>query len=90
MSKVKSMTYTKDNGEVSQREVIVVSPPRDLYLVYDVSKLTESQIQHLQSVLEEIDIYRNDCIADWEQETGLKQSSLWRSFKPGGINWGIK
>ena len=81
------MRYTKDNGEVSTRQVIVVSNPRSNYLMYDVSKLTEKELDVLQDALNQSEEFRNNAIADFELLTGIKQANLWRSFKPEGIEW---
>lgn len=79
--------YTKDNGDVSEREVIIVSPPRENYLVYDVSKLTEKQVMQLVHVLKRGEEERDIFIKQFENNTGIKTASLWRSFKPKGIEW---
>ena len=81
------MRYTKDNGDSSDRTVVVVTRPRENYLVYDISNLTNDQRATLKLTLDEIDRFRDNAIADFELVTGVKQSSLWRSFKPGGIEW---
>lgn len=81
------MIYTKDNGDISNRKVIVVSKPRENYLVYDVTKLTGDQINYFQETLEIIEYNKVHNIQEFEQVTGIKEASLWRSFKPGGIDW---
>ena len=90
MTKLKCMKYTKDNGETSIREVIPVSAPRENYLVYDVSKMSQEHREILLTALRQVEEYRDNAIADFELLTGIKQSSLWRSFKPGGIEWEIE
>lgn len=85
---LKQMTYTKDDGDVSKREVLVVSEPRDNYLMYDVTKLEDEHLDVFIEALVASETYRENCMADFELVTGIKVSSLWRSFKPGGINWG--
>ena len=87
MAQIKRMTYTKDNGEASTSDVIVVSAPRENYLVYDVSKLDEKLQGWLIKYLEEIEQYREDTFAELTSLTGIRQSNLWRSFKPEGIEW---
>lgn len=84
---IKQMRYTKDSGEVSERKVIVITRPRDNYLMYDVSNLSDDQLATLKLTLEEIDKFRDNAMADFELVTGVKQNSLWRSFKPGGVEW---
>lgn len=85
--KIRSMTYTKDNGDVSEREVIVVSSPRENYLVYDVTKLNEKQRELLEHFIDSIDTYTDATWSELTSVTGIRQNNLWRSFKPGGINW---
>lgn len=87
MSRAKRMVYTKEGGDVSERKVIMVSKHRDNDLVYDVSKLTDSQLEYLEAALEEVEIYRNETMAEFEAVSDVKINSLWRSFKPGGIDW---
>lgn len=87
MAQIKKLTYTKDAGDVSYRNVIVVSSPRKNFLVYDVSNLSEKQLDILQQSLNQIEEYRVNCMKDFELVTGIKQSSLWRSFKPEGCEW---
>ena len=84
---IRYMTYTKDSGEVSQRKVIEVSKPRDNYLVYDVTKLTEDETAYFEKILQELEEDRNEAFGEFEAVTGIKINSLWRSFKPGGIDW---
>ena len=87
MHKIQLMRYTKDNGDMSEREVIVLSGPKELYLMYDISKLSNKESNLLLETLDDIDHYRDDAITEFEMITGIKQASLWRSFKPGGIEW---
>ena len=84
---LKSMTYTKDNGDVSQREVLVIAEPRDNYLTLDVTKVPDDDLDVLVEALVEANKQRDNAYADFELITGLKVSNLWRSFKPGGIDW---
>lgn len=88
--KIKHMTYTKDNGEVSEREVIVVSAPRDNYLCYDVTKLDDNGKKMLEHYLNSIETYRQETFAELTSVTGIRENTLWRSFKPKGIEWSTK
>jgi hypothetical protein len=81
------MTYTKDNGESSLRKVIAVSNPRQNYLMYDVTGLSTEHLEVLETALSKIEECRENCLADFELITGIKTSSLWRSFKPEGLVW---
>jgi hypothetical protein len=81
------MTYVKDNGDISIREVIVISEPRDNYLMLDVSKLSNNEVNLLLEAYKVIDKYRDDALGEFERVTGIKQNSLWRSFKPEGVEW---
>lgn len=85
--KIKTFSYTKDNGETSTRKAIVVSEPRSNYLMYDVTDFSESELDTLIQALTEAETYRNNCLADFELLAGVKMSTLWRSFKPDGIVW---
>ena len=85
--KIRRMTYTKDNGEVSDRLVAVVAEPKDNYLCYDISDFTHEEITMFHHYLESVEVYREETLKEFEDITGKKVSSLWRSFKPGGIEW---
>lgn len=84
---VRLMTYTKDSGEATNREVLVVSSPRDNYLTYDVSDLSDDHLEVLLEALTIADDCRENALKDFELITGIKVNSLWRSFKPGGVDW---
>ena len=88
--KINTVRYTKANGDVSERKIVVVSNPRDNYLVYDVTKLTEKELEVLKNALEQTEEFRENAIADFQLLTGIRQESLWRSFKPEGIEWDIE
>lgn len=88
--KIKRMQYTKDNGEVSNRLVVVVAEPKDNYLCYDISNFKDDEIRMLEHFLEAIEEYRNDTLLEFEDVTGIKINTLWRSFKPTGIEWDHK
>ena len=81
------MTYIKANGDYSRRQVIVISEPRENYLVLDVSKLTPTDAELLSEYLDHVEEARTEFISEFEVITGIKYNSLWRSFKPGGIEW---
>lgn len=85
--KIKRMRYTKDSGDSSLREVVVVSEPRQNYLMFDVTKVSNKDMEILRLALDQIDKFRENAVADFELVTGIKQRDLWRSFKPGGIEW---
>lgn len=85
--KIKTVQYTKANGDTSTRQIVVVSEPRDYYLVYDVSKLSAKQMEVLELALNQTEEFRDSAMKDFELLTGLTQNSLWRSFKPEGIEW---
>lgn len=86
-TELRPMTYTKDNGDISDRQILVVSEPRENYLVYDVTKLSDEHLEILVEALAMVEEYRDNALADFELLTGTKINSLWRSFKPGGIDW---
>lgn len=84
------MVYTKDNGEQSNRSIIVVAAPRKLYLTYDVSDLEYEELNVLLEALRKADEYRDNALADFELITGKAQNKLWRSFKPEGVEWVVE
>ena len=88
--KIKHMKYTKDSGKVSERDVLIVSAPRDNYLCYDVTSLDENERIILKHYLDSIEVYRDETFEELKSITGIRQSNLWRSFKPGGIEWEIE
>ncbi len=67
-----------------------MSSPRKNYLMYDVSALSEEALSIFTEALNKAEDYRNNCIADFELVTGIKQANLWRSFKPEGIEWVVQ
>ena len=85
--KTKTVEYTKANGDKSTRHIVVVAEPRDFYLVYDVSKLSLQQLEVLELALTQTEEFRDSAMKDFELVTGVSQASLWRSFKPEGIEW---
>ena len=85
--KIRRMTYTKDNGDISNRIVAVVAEPKDNYLAYDISDFSEEEIKMFTHYLESVDTYREETLKEFEDITGKKISNLWRSFKPGGVKW---
>jgi hypothetical protein len=85
--KIKHFTYTKDNGDISNRVAVMVSSPRENYLVYDVTDFTDKELHRLEVALDHAEAERDKAIADFELLTGKQLNRLWRSFKPGGIEW---
>ena len=49
--KIRRFTYTKDNGEVSERLAVIVSEPRKNYLVYDISSFEPQEVELLENIL---------------------------------------
>lgn len=85
--KIKHMKYTKADGEVSHRLVGVVSEPRENYLTYDLSDFTGEEVTMLRHYVDSIENFKEETLKEFEDITGHKISTLWRSFKPGGIEW---
>ena len=85
--KTRRFIYTKANGDVTNRYVVLVSEPRENYLVYDMSDLSEDQINYFTDALRKSEEFRDEALTEFEDVTGIKIDSLWRSFKPGGIEW---
>ena len=85
--KIRRFTYTKENKDVTNRYVVVISEPKENFLVYDMSDLTEDQIDYFLEAIQKSEDYREEALKEFEDVTGIKVNSLWRSFKPGGIEW---
>ena len=85
--KVKTIDYTKANGDKSTRHIVVVAEPRDFYLVYDVSKLSLQQLEVLELAQNQIEEFRDSAMKDFELVSGINQASLWRSLHPDRITW---
>lgn len=85
--KIRRMTYTKENGDRSDRLVAVMSEPRQNLLALDLSKLTPTEVAYFRQMMDEIETYRGECHSEFEGVTGIQLNSLWRSFKPEGIEW---
>lgn len=88
--KIRHFTYTKENGDESSRFAVIVLEPRENYLVYDISKLSTDETKYFLKAVQEIEDYREECLQEFEDVTGIKINSLWRSFKPGGIEWDLE
>jgi len=87
MSEVRKFTYTDAKGKVTDRTAIVMSKPYPHYRMLDVSELVETQLSQVQAVLEEIDNFRNERMADLAEMIGENPDYMWRSFKENNIEW---
>ena len=85
--KTQTARYTKDSGEISDRELIIVSKPRENYLAYDVSNLEPDVVLEFVECLNIIEQVREEVLSDFERISGVNVGSLWRSFKPGGLKF---
>ena len=52
--KVKSFTYTKKNGDISDRLVWVIKEPSDKMLAFDLTEFDEVEQDHIIKCLEEL------------------------------------
>lgn len=84
---IRRMVYTKDNGEVSARSVIIVAGPRDNYLCYDVSNLDDYERAALEEGMEKANTVRDEFLTEYLVTHGVNPKTLWRSFKPQNIDW---
>lgn len=50
---MKVFTYTKANGETSERRGIVLAEPRDMYLMLDVSHLEDTEAEEVEEAIQE-------------------------------------
>ena len=74
---VQKATYTKDNGEVSDREIIVLSRPVTNIMALDVTKLDD----HSKLAL-------SGFITKQKEDLNAKLKELgaeWKAFKPDGL-----
>jgi len=79
--KVKNFIYTKSNGDRSNRSVIVLRPPSNLYLGLDVTDCSSTEIEDILDGIEQADKCRDEVFES------LGVNSRWRSFKQEGIEW---
>lgn len=79
--KIKSFTYEKANGEISERTGIIIKEPQKNYLMIDMSDLSEIEQSDLIEAMEAIDQYRDDIM------NSHADLIKWRTFKPEGITW---
>lgn len=85
--KYKEFIYTKDNGETSERKVLIVVEARKTHLCYDVTNLNSDDIDWLKNISEEMQKIREEMLQEFEESTDIKLDKLWRSFKPEGISY---
>jgi hypothetical protein len=81
MKQIKQLRYTKDNGEVSVRDVMVLGEPTKLYKCIDLSGLTTEQVEELKESFYEIDKFRDEMLSE------LTFSLQWKNFKTEGVEW---
>ena len=87
MAKRRWFIYTKDNGDMTERDALVVAEPRTLYLAIDMTKLPEGAADALVHLFESAEDYKEELLSEWEKEYDVIFRNLWRSFKPAGIEW---
>lgn len=79
MIEVRNFTYTKDNGETSERTALVISKPQKNYLTLEVNEMSPEEIKDLQTQLQKINEFRDEVIS--------KSKAKWKAFKPEGVSW---
>lgn len=78
--KIKYFDYTKSNGEVSRRKVIVLQPAKDYDHVIDISEVTLPHTEEILSVeLQKIHAEYMNSLKELLTEFGLEKSL--RNFK---------
>lgn len=78
--KLKSFDYTKSNGEVSRRKVIVLQPAKDYDHVIDISEVTLPHTQEILAVeFERLHAEYINSLNEVLAEFGLKKNI--RNFK---------
>lgn len=86
---INSFTYTKGNGEQSERTVLVASLPYSVTNVktIDVSSLSEHEQEVIKEKYKQYQKYRKeqmDNIKSFEEYSGDKVQ--WKAFKESGIS----
>lgn len=76
---MRKMRYTKDNGDVSERLVLVMSKPQKNYLTIDFSEWEPEDVSEFMDQLNELDKQRSMLL----EAANVK----WRNFKPENIEW---
>ena len=76
---INKIRYTKDNGEVSERLVLVISKPQKNYLTLDFSEWSPEDVSEFMDQLNSLDKARSSLF----DAAGVK----WRNFKPENIEW---
>lgn len=75
-----NFTYTKNNGDISERYTLLVSEPNKNYLMFDLSDLTEEEKVEAEEIWKQYCKMRDTLFA----ETGL--SKYYKNFKPECIS----
>ena len=81
MSKVKEFTYTKANGDVSERVVFTLNPVSDMLFGLDLTEFSEDEREEYIDQLVALDNLIKGAIIDM----GL--NSQYRNFKESGIEY---
>lgn len=80
---VNKFTYTKPTGDVSDREVFIISVPNDMYFGIDISEYSEEEKEAYAEALN--DIYEEYNVLLKEEIKQLGLSSNYRNFKADRI-----
>jgi hypothetical protein len=75
-----NFTYTKDNGNTSERLALVISEPTDNYLMLDLSDLDAGEIDYVEQQFEAFMAERKALLSKYKLSTYVK------SFKGKGIS----
>lgn len=82
--KIYKFTYTKDNGDISQREVYVAGVPNKNYFTIDLSEYNEEEKEiYIKGIKE---IYETYTEGLKEEIKALGLGSNYRFFKEDGIS----
>lgn len=73
-------TYTKDNGDVSERVAIVLAKPSQNYLVLDISSVPPSELAYISEQLEAYELAKKNMLKSFGLDKYVK------SFKPAGMS----
>ena len=72
--------YMKASGEVSERVGIILNKPNANYLVLDLSKVPEDELEDIKELYEAYEVARKDLLGVYSLDTYVK------AFKPEGIS----
>jgi len=88
-----TIVYVKINGELTERNIVLIDAPRDQVKALDVTGWNPESCEALEGLVAEYRQYRDKqnkrifSFADWLTHTGndVREELNWRTFKIDGI-----